>query len=96
MSRPVSTGRIRPYEREATENVEIIGASLQLVDDHQQGLDETNEHARKVATTRNYWNRIQHIITFMESSYPEYCALGGVRDLGRITTPAKTVNFFGE
>jgi hypothetical protein len=76
-----SRGRIRPHERDADDDNNIIGANIAIVEEHQQGVAETIDHQRRVRTTNNYRNRVKHINEFMAISYPEYCTCGGVRDL---------------
>jgi hypothetical protein len=88
MVRNRNSGRIRPDQREADDNVlEIIGADIQLAEVHQQGLDETNDHKRRGRTTDNYRNRINHIYTFIDASYPEYAAAGGIHELAEDELP---------
>ena len=43
-------GRIRPDDRDADDNVAIIGAEIELDEAHQQGVDETNDHKRRQRT----------------------------------------------
>jgi hypothetical protein len=72
-------GRIRPDARDADDDVEIIGAEIEL--NEAQGVDETNDHKRIKRAVANYWNRIQHVYTFIAESYAEYGTAGGVREL---------------
>ena len=60
------------------DNTDIIGADIELDEAHQLGVDETGDHSRKMGTTKNYQNWIQHMYAFMEMAYPEYCNCGGV------------------
>ena len=78
-----SRGRILPYQREATDDVPLIGADLTLNDTHQQGVVETTDHGWKRQTVNNYRNRIKHVYEFFLEFYPDYCSQGGVRDLSQ-------------
>ena len=65
-----SRGRIRPHERDADDDNNIIGANIAIVEEHQQGVAETIDHQRRVRTTNNYRNRVKHIYKFMAIRYP--------------------------
>ena len=76
MSRPHRAGRIRAVDRDADDNVEILGANVAVNDDHLDAVRETTSNKIDNQTKRNYRNRLKKMMDFWQNTYPEYYAEG--------------------
>ena len=74
-------GRIRPYERDTNDAVPIIGADIEVNEDHRESVRATLNNGRDKRTLQNNRNRIREICRFLQENYRSYCDAGGVRDL---------------
>lgn len=83
MPRSQSHGRIRPHQRDTNDAIAIIGAdNIAILHEHTELIRVTEDHGLKLATRKDYRLRIRHIYRFFQESYPDYCQLGGVVELG--------------
>ena len=77
-----SGGRIRPADRQATDDAETIGADIEISEEHQANVKETNDLERKVKTRREqHCNRLKRYAEWLKINYPQYVSDGGVKDL---------------
>ena len=76
-----SGGRIRPADRQATDDAETIGADIEISEEHQANVKETNALERKVKTLREHCNRLKRYAEWLKENYPQYVSDGGVKDL---------------
>jgi hypothetical protein len=73
-------GRIRPHDRETDDSVPILGANIEVQEEHSAGVRNTEQRGLDLKTKRNYRNRIRDIYTFFSTAYPDYYSVG-VREL---------------
>ena len=73
-------GRIHPHQRDADDNVTILGATMSVQADHQAAVRETERLTKELGTKRDMRNRLAHIYKWWEENYPDYYAIG-VREL---------------
>ena len=76
MPRSHRTGRIRAVDRDADDDVEILGADVAVNEDHLDAVRETTSNKIDEGTKRNYRNRLKKMMTFWEKNYPDYHAAG--------------------
>ena len=81
MSRNRNGGRILPHDRDTNDTAPSLGMGLNMPIDLIDKLNETERHAINNRTRRNYRNRIQTIIKFLQVKHPMYCSGGGVIDV---------------
>lgn len=77
-----SRGRIRAADREATDDAETIGADIEISEEHQANVKETNDLERKVKTRREHCNRLKRYAEWLKKNYPQYASDGGVNSNG--------------
>ena len=78
MSRNRNGGRILPHDRDTNDTAPSLGMGLNMPIDLIDKLNENERHAINNRTCRNYRNRIQTIIKFLQVKHPMYCSGGGV------------------
>jgi len=69
-------GRIRPHERDTNNDAPILGASIDVLDEHSSSVRQTEQNDYEKKTKQDHRNRLKHIYTFWEEKYPEYHAIG--------------------
>ena len=80
MSRAHRSGRIRAVDRDADDDVDILGDDVSVNEEHLNAVRETTGNKLNTETKRNYRNRLNKMMSFWQREYPEYYAKG-VRDL---------------
>jgi hypothetical protein len=69
-------GRIRSHERDTDDSAAILGANLQILVEHSQGVRITEQLGLDLTTKRNYQNQIKEMYTFFSINYSEYHKVG--------------------
>jgi hypothetical protein len=69
-------GRIRPHQRDADDNVEILGANIAVSAEHTASVKATERQDLNEKNKRNYRNRIKHIYEWLKIEYPDYYNVG--------------------
>jgi hypothetical protein len=77
----VRHGRIRPHERDTNNAVPIIGANIEVTEEHRESVRTTLNNDRVEETRRDYRNRIKEICTFLQQKYHDYGDAGGIHEL---------------
>ena len=67
-------------DRDADDDVEILGNDVAVDEDHLDAVRATTNNKINDATKKNYRNRLKTLMNFWQSHYPEYYAQG-VREL---------------
>jgi hypothetical protein len=76
MSSQRRAGRIRPHQRDADDNVEILGANIAVSAEHTSSVKATERQDLNEKNRRNYRNRIKHIYEWLKIEYPDYYNIG--------------------
>jgi len=76
MPRNGGGGRIRPHERSTDDDAAIIGADIEVLEEHSTSVRDTEQKTISERNKRNYRNRIKHICSFFEEKYPTYFSVG--------------------
>jgi hypothetical protein len=74
------TGRIRPHERDTNDEAAILGAEINVLEQHSSAVQQTESNDLVRDVKRDYRNHIKHIYDFWKEKYPAYYAVG-VREL---------------
>lgn len=76
-------GRVRPHERDTNNEAPILGANVEVLEQHSSSVRETEQNDLSVKVKRDYRNRLKHMYTFWKEQYPEYYSVG-VRELTEV------------
>lgn len=76
MPRGGSRGRICPHERDTNNDAPILGADIEVQDQHSSSVRETERHDATVKVKREHRNRIKQVYEFWKTEYPEYFSVG--------------------
>lgn len=68
-------GRVRIHERD-TNDVPILGASIEVQEGHQRSVENTEDHEKKDKTRRDHRNRLKAMYEWWKDEYPEYYSVG--------------------
>jgi hypothetical protein len=73
-------GRIRPHERDTNDEAAILGADVDILEQHSSAVRQTEQNDLVRDVKRDYRNRLKHIYEFWKEKYPGYYAVG-IREL---------------
>ena len=82
-SNRAQSGRVRPHERDTNNEAPILGANVEVLEQHSSSVRETEQNDLSVKVKRDYRNRLKHMYTFWKEQYPEYYSVG-VRELTEV------------
>ena len=63
-------GRIRPHERDTTNDAAILGAEVAVLEEHSTSVRNTEVRHNSEGNKRDYRNRLGHIFEFLQERYP--------------------------
>jgi hypothetical protein len=76
MGRRPRGGRIRAHERDTNDTNGILGEEIAVRDEDLANIRLTEEQLKEKTTKIDMRNRLKHIYTFWQESYPEYYGVG--------------------
>ena len=71
-----NTGRIHPHQRDTNNDAPILGANVEILDEHSSSVRQTERMDLEKKSKRDHRNRLKHIYMFWEEKYPDYHAVG--------------------
>jgi hypothetical protein len=77
----VHHGRIRPHERDTNNAVPIIGANIEVTEEHRESVRTTLNNDRVEEMRWDYRNRIKEICMFLQQKYHDYGNAGVIHEL---------------
>ena len=66
MPRTFRAGRIRPVDRDADDDVEILGADTTIHEEHATAVRETNQRGISETVKRSYRNKLKKMMNFWQ------------------------------
>jgi hypothetical protein len=76
MARGSTSGHICLHECDTNNAAPILGASVEVLDQHSPAVRQTEQNDLVTSVKRDYRNRLKHIYEFWEENYPEDYAVG--------------------
>ena len=70
------SGYICPHEHDTNNTVPILGANIEVWDEHSSSVWQTEQNDLNKKNKQNNYNCLKHNYEFWEEKYPEYCAVG--------------------